>query len=629
LIRIPEVLKAPFYNHQRIFIPMKIFLSAFSLFFLLIFSQLSAQYITHGPVMGGTTDQSIRMYLRTDSARAFSIEVDLDSNFTNPLSFNNSTVPNLDNSVITDLTGLTADSKYYYRIWFGANLDSLKTGYFRTFPTEGQASSFSFVAGSCQETANMKTYDAIPLHEPLFMLHMGDYTYPSYQLPNTYPADYSMVELSYQRRYEEDVMKDKLLPYIPLVYMPDDDDNFGASRTHHVSAGYSGNSGFANNFFITDTISQLERENCLLGYRQFFPGYPTVDSTEGHYHSFKVANCEFFVLDCRSMADPIFEAYELDSIDNWWAFNPDSTHSIIGQNQMNWLKNGLSNSTADWKFIVSGVPFNRKIRNIIDAGLIIQNLIFNIGGQNGTGFRLSTSFAGYWAGYPDDLNELIAHIQDNNIPRTLFISGDTHHNVMDDGDNSVFPELNASGLSVSTTELAYQIAQYAPLLGQPRVEDSLWNAGGNGLYNQNFKNAFGKVDVYGSDSVRYCVIDEDNIPINCFTIYADGSTYNPLSVEPIMSMEELSSRMKIFPNPSDRDQLLQVELNSLPEEGAHQIQILNLSGQSLQNIPFEVNNKEQFNTQIRLSSDLASGHYIILLKNKSGAIVAIQKLQRY
>jgi hypothetical protein len=569
---------------------------------LLIFCSATtfAQNITHGPVLGAMSDNGLRMYVRTSTAVNFTIEIDSDSMFSAPLQFQNQTLAALDSSVITDINGLAADTKYYYRVLFNSVPD-IKKGSFRTFPTEGQAANFSFVTGSCQETANMKVYDAIPTHNPLFMVHTGDFTYPSYQLPSAYPSQWYTIPWSYRKRYEELVMKDKLIPNVPLVYMPDDDDNFGASRTHHVRTAHTGS--------------------------QFFPGYPTVDSTEGHHHSFKVGNAEFFVLDCRSMADPTFKAYRIDSSTNRWVYDPPATHSIIGTNQRNWLLNGLSNSTAEWKFIVSGVPFNPKILRIIQAGLTVQNIVFSIAGESGTGLRLSASFAGYWGGYPNDVQALTSHVSNNGITGVLIVSGDTHHNVMDDGTNTVFPEMNASGLSVSTTELAYQIAQYAPLLGQPPVRDSLWNGGGNGLGNTNFNNGFGKVEVFGSDSVRYCIIDEDNVALSCMTIYADGTVYNPTAInraEPLSASE--MSEMTVFPNPNNGE--FNVQIKSRYSDAEAEIALTDINGKLLLLKKIELIENESQTFSLKLGQDIAKGTYFAVIRNRQGAVTAVKSFQK-
>ena len=60
-------------------------------------------------------------------------------------------------------------------------------------------------------------------HHPDVFLHLGDWTYPSYQLPSNYPEDWSMVELSYRKRYEEINMRE-MLRDLPVDYVYDDDD---------------------------------------------------------------------------------------------------------------------------------------------------------------------------------------------------------------------------------------------------------------------------------------------------------------------------------------------------------------------------------------------------------------------
>ena len=327
------------------------------------------------------------------------------------------------------------------------------------------------------------------------------------------------------------------------------------------------------------------------------------------------------------MADATFKAYRIDSVTNRWVYDPAPTHTIIGVNQRNWLLNGLSNSTADWKFIVSGVPFNPKIRRIIEAGLTVQNIVFSIAGESGTGLRLSASFAGYWGGYPNDIEALTSHISSNGITGVLVVSGDTHHNVMDDGTNSVYPEMNASGLSVTTTELAYQIAQFAPILGQPPVRDSLWNGGGNGLNNTNFLNGFGKVEVFGSDSVRYCIIDEDNQALSCMTIYADGSVYNPTSTNlagPLSASE--MSEMKIFPNPNNGE--FNLEIKSRFSDDAAELVLTDISGKVLQKKEIELLENQSQTFSFKLSSEIAKGTYFAAIRNRQGAVTAVKSFQK-
>lgn len=65
-----------------------------------------------------------------------------------------------------------------------------------------------------------------------------------------------------------------------------------------------------------------------------------------NYYSFRVSNCEFFVLDTRSMRG-------LHNVDNPWK----QGLSMLGERQYEWLVQGMQNSDADFFFVVSSVNF--------------------------------------------------------------------------------------------------------------------------------------------------------------------------------------------------------------------------------------------------------------------------------
>ncbi len=523
---------------------MKKLLLSFSIFNF-AFSICFSQHITHGPVTGALTPTSARMYVRTDAAMPYTIEVSTETNFITLLSFSDSTLPELDNSRIVNLTGLQPYTKYYYRVIIDGNEEE-RQGSFTTFPEEGTKGHYLLTTGSCQETANMDVFDRMLELEPLMMLHTGDFTYPSYQMNNDYPENYTRAQQSWQRRYDEDRMKDMLLT-VPIDYVADDDDNYDGNSGHYrTRITLDTSTGEVINGWSLEPVADIARTNWFKSYVEYFPGYEMVDTSEGLYHSFKLGNAEFFFIDSRATSDPASEAYVYDSVANHWSFAPDSNHRILSVNQMNWLKNSLAASVADWKFIVGGVPFNKSLRRLINFGVAAQSFTFDLNGERGSGFRLAAGFSDYWAGYPYQQEELLNFLQTNAIKDVISISGDTHHNVMDDGTNSGLPELNASGLSVTNLQLAYWIDYYGQQLGQPHVIDSLWNGGGNGVENMNFNDAFGKIEIFEDDSVQLCIIDFEGTVISCMTIV--NST--------IAAVEETTNAttkfdILVYPNPSD------------------------------------------------------------------------------
>ncbi|HRI29559.1 MAG TPA: alkaline phosphatase D family protein, partial [Chitinophagales bacterium] len=345
------------------------------LLILLYAPLLRAQFITHGPAIGGLTPHSARMYLRTAWAQNFAVQLSQDSLFTQTRTYAAQTIAQNDTTAIVELNLLQPNKRYFYRVLFNGVSDA-KQGSFRTFPPDGNKGNYVFATGSCQETPNMKVFDVITQHQPHLFLHTGDWTYPSYQLDNSYPANYETVKKAWRRHYEELQMKEMLLT-VPIDYVPDDDDGFGPTRDFWWGIGFTQDpvTQEVYNFFTHDTITPIMRSNVMRGYTDFFPGYSQLpDTSIGLYHSFKMGNCEFFFLDTRSNADVPTQAYTYDAQTNRWAFNPPPGHKIIGDKQMQWLKNGLQNSTADWKFLVGGVPFNKNIRLLINFALNFQNI---------------------------------------------------------------------------------------------------------------------------------------------------------------------------------------------------------------------------------------------------------------
>jgi alkaline phosphatase D len=82
-------------------------------------------------------------------------------------------------------------------------------------------------------------------------------------------------------------------------------------------------------------------------------------------------------------------------------------------NQKEWLKSILLNSTAVWKFITCGVIMNPTVAR-----------------------------GGTWYDYPDERNEILNYIADNNIKNVVFFSGDYHTGgAIDDGTYSGIPEV--------------------------------------------------------------------------------------------------------------------------------------------------------------------------------------------
>jgi len=74
--------------------------------------------------------------------------------------------------------------------------------------------------------------------------------------------------------------------------------------------------------------------------------------------------------------------------------------------------------------------------------------------------------------------------------------------------------------------LAKENSQLASLIHSLGFE--LWNSGGQGLGNSNFNEAFGKVEVFGADSVRLSIVDLHGVKVASKTIPANNTVvYQP------------------------------------------------------------------------------------------------------
>ena len=120
----------------------------FSILFVLLTLYSVAQYITHGPVIGAVTDSSARIYLRSNISGLIYIEIDTDTSFSSSLTFSDSIRTDMDNSVIINLSGLNADTRYHMQFKINQQTDTA-TGSFFTFPAVNTIGNYTFVFGSC------------------------------------------------------------------------------------------------------------------------------------------------------------------------------------------------------------------------------------------------------------------------------------------------------------------------------------------------------------------------------------------------------------------------------------------------------------------------------------------------
>jgi len=515
---------------------------------LILFQCLHAQNILFGPVTGAVTNFSARIFIRSNQAGAVQVKLDTDQGFSNPLTFADTIRTLKDTSAIIAVSGLQSNTLYYCRYFINLQQDTVESS-FKTFPQPGSAVDFSFAFGSCMKGTDMAPlFSVMATHQPDLFIQLGDFTYPDSD--DDFSEDFPLVASSYHAKYSYPGIS-PVLRSIPIDYVYDDHDyadNNTSKTTQALDATYTGTNGLET-VLIDLPLGPHERENSIKGWLDYFPGYEAVDTSQGLYHNFRLGNAEFFFLDNRSSRSSNLEAFYYDSTDVSfpWEFSPPPGHTILGAEQMQWLLNGLENSTAKWKFLLSGTTFNKALKRVINVGLGFQRNTLNIGGNGGSGMSLATGFADGWPGFPADQDTLINFIRNNNIRNVILLSGDTHTSAMDDGTNSGIPEFNSSAMGVEESKIAlYHIMDsVGSLIGQPPVLDSLWNKGGSGLGNNNFHTSFGKVEVFGNDSIRMCIVDNEGTVFNCWT-FNDGFV---AGVKETAGTKKYN-HLEVFPNPA-------------------------------------------------------------------------------
>jgi alkaline phosphatase D len=439
---------------------------------LLIFTlSLNAQ-VHLGPFVGAVTDSSSVFIVKTYTEQKVMIELFTRNDVNNSI-FSSEEITDSSNYLYTKiyLTGLKPNTEYFYRAVVDG-FPSKRWHSFQTFP-KGENYSFSFGFGSCQQSSwgvwKPEIFPVIANDTIRFFIQIGDWTYPDTtekKYGYKYNTKIELLERSYRSKYDYNYpFASEVLFKMPVVYVYDDHD-------------------FASN---NSDGSDSAKQNTIWAYKTFFPHYQLENPDNGIWQSFTFGDVEFFVLDLRAQRN-------IDSLalDEKGRINPPPGHSILaryeitGVNQKEWFLNALKNSTAKWKVIVSSVVFNPAYAKVAEVDSL-----------PGDSWWLPSDASDKWAGYPEDYNALINTIKGNNIKNVIVISGDSHSSYIDDGTNSLIPEISASNLEVNNSKVDQRLK---------KIGINIWNQGsydGDG-------HTYGKVSfIYGNEEYALLeVIDE-------------------------------------------------------------------------------------------------------------------------
>jgi len=575
--------------------------------------------LTNGIIVGGVTETSARFWVRLNGADLVNILLSTDSSFTVRVQgVADSTGAARNFATIISASGLLPDTRYFYRPVVGVSLLPIG-GSFRTYPVKGTPATFTFGFGSCQQSGGFlpsgtpagNIFREVVKSSPRFFLQIGDWGYPDStdNLPfdsTFFSADYARVQSSYLAKFRPDYPMDSLLRITPVDYVYDDHDfmnNNSSALTSSFTVANKPNQ-FSSDYVIREVGNPPgARENSIRGYRENMPGYPLANDSRGIYHSFSCGSADFFVVDLRSQRSPNLEPFTKNPANGKYQFTPSPGHSILGrdaapgsgESQLTWLLNGLQNSKATWKFIVSSVAFNQGLSQVMALSLALQDITINYPELPPATALIGASFevADKWIGFPADADTLLHFVSAHSINNVIVLSGDMHTAGLDDGSNAGFPEIMAGGLDITNSQIVKFLAG---------AGINVWNKGGQGLTTQVFDNAFGKVTVFGRDSVRLDLVDELG---TTFATHSVASAITSAGTPNGSRGPAVYSLSQNFPNPFNPVTTIRY---SLAQKSAVTLVVYNTLGQIVSTLADEI--QDQGTHSIRFDgSRLASGVY--------------------
>jgi len=372
--------------------------------------------LTHGPVVGATSDRDTHIWVRTDSGRPVALRIATSLaalSSANPVA---TATPRAEDDFTHTfvVANLQPSTTYYYDLDVGGRhypsattvAEGDATPYqLRTAPATGGPAHFSFGIGSCaradiDKVPTQPAFAALESLSPDFFLFVGDNVYfdplANGAITNTSGAR-SFYREALQRTFSwasptpsarADFGRDAratFLNHTPMWGVWDDHD-FLHDNSYGVAYG------------VPDPNRIWTRKVFI----EYWPNGQYGDGSDGIYSNFSWGDVDFFLVDGRYFRD----------IDHT---------SLLGDVQRRWLYDAIDASTATFKVLVDGSDWSAE------------------------------SIGDSWAGWPGERRGLFEHLVAARIEGVVFISGDSHRSelrVLPGADGGYpMPALISSGIA--------------------------------------------------------------------------------------------------------------------------------------------------------------------------------------
>ena len=330
--------------------------------------------LVHGPMLGAMTDHSVKVWVRTVAETSVRVAVSRSEDMSNLVV----TEPVLskseqDYTAEIQVEGLNPDTNYFYEVLLGPERHKISGNHqtFRTYPLHHQPASFRMVFGGCAGYVPHKErmWDTIRKFNPLVFLTLGDNVYIDD------PESPDQARYHYYRRQSRPEFR-RLVASSP-VYSIWDDHDFG------MNDSWGGPS--------VDTPYWKPMAWEIFTQNWVNPEYGSGDQPGGWF-DFHIGDVHVIMLDTRYYREDAgrFTGAGLE--------NP----SMLGPDQLSWLKETLTSSDATFKLLVSSIPWHYEAKG---------------GGDNNVDG---------WYGYRSEREMIFSWIDEHNLGGVLLLSSDRH-----------------------------------------------------------------------------------------------------------------------------------------------------------------------------------------------------------
>lgn len=363
-------------------------------------------------------------------------EIATDENFRNIIQRGTEHAsPSLAHSVHVEVSGLKANTVYYYRFKSGNELSPV--GKTKTLPASGASvGSMMFAFVSCQqfEHGYFTAYKHMAKEDLDLVFHLGDYIYEygtnEYLSPTgnvrAHHGDEIITIEDYRNRYAQYRSDEHLRAahaVFPWIVTWDD---------HEVENNYAS--------FIPEKDQSVEEfiKRRAAAYQAYYEHMPLRKSSLPHdggmqlYRDFSYGDlANFYVLDTRQYRD------DQANGDGTKAHTPESldpNRTLLGPEQEKWLLDNLGSSKSHWNVLAQQIFFAQR----------------KFGTSTEPKFSMDA-----WDGYPAARQHITDFVASKNINNVIVLTGDVHaswaSNLMADFNNPDAPIFGAEFVGTSIT----------------------------------------------------------------------------------------------------------------------------------------------------------------------------------